>query len=450
MSKPKEVLFLLMEFPPVNTTGNYRSLKFIKYLHEFGITPIVVTLKEDEAALFFNAPINKHLLDELPNETIVHRVHCSSSLKGRFFKIRNFIRIYFSLNDNIAKRWRPHLLPQLGKIISKHDFKAIYTSIPPFSSGILAKEISKEYNIPLIIDMRDLWAHFGSAPLNSYLHYKLMVKREASIFKHASKIIPVTPQMGDTIKRVHPTLVKSKIEVITNGFDSDLTHVKPFQFPKQKEKIVIGYVGSFYYDPERRDSMFKPWWKKKIQNILEYTPVKQDWLYRSPYFFLKTIAFLKESYPEIGSRISIEFVGKHPTWLNDMLEKFDLQDSFTSHGFVPKEKVYNIINQFDIFLGTSEKIINDEHYCLPSKLFDYIGLNKPILGFVTNGIQKDFIENSGLGVICNPDDILGSIKKIKDLVEHGKDFTPNTEYLETFQRKNLTKQLSNILNNIEN
>ncbi len=57
------VLFLAMEFAPVNTTGNYRSLKFVKYLNQFGIDPIVITLKQDEAADFFKAKIDYDLLN---------------------------------------------------------------------------------------------------------------------------------------------------------------------------------------------------------------------------------------------------------------------------------------------------------------------------------------------------------------------------------------------------
>ncbi len=59
------VLFILMEFAPVNTTGNFRSLKFIKYLGDYGIKPIIVTFIAEEAAIFFNAKIDIDLLNEL-------------------------------------------------------------------------------------------------------------------------------------------------------------------------------------------------------------------------------------------------------------------------------------------------------------------------------------------------------------------------------------------------
>ncbi len=72
-------------------------------------------------------------------------------------------------------------------------------------------------------------------------------------------------------------------------------------------------------------------------------------------------------------------------------------------------------------------------------------LSKPILGFVTNGAQKDFIQESGLGIICDPDDMNQAILSIVNLINYGKEFTPNKEYLSKFHRKNLAKSLAVLL-----
>jgi glycosyltransferase involved in cell wall biosynthesis len=111
------------------------------------------------------------------------------------------------------------------------------------------------------------------------------------------------------------------------------------------------------------------------------------------YFLFKTLSCLFKNHPSLKEVIRIEFIGKKLSWLDQMIEKFELSDNVYLHGFVDRKKALALQQNFDIFLATSEKKIGGEHYCLPSKIFDYIGQNKPVLAFVTEGIQKEFFEN---------------------------------------------------------
>jgi glycosyltransferase involved in cell wall biosynthesis len=445
---PIPVLFLLMEFAPVNTTGNFRHLKFVKYLGQYAIQPIVVTFIEEEGSRFFDAKIDQELLQQLPADTIIYRIHCRDRRKFFVQKVADFLTIYFSIKDSLAARWKPYLFKELGGIISKHQPKAIVTSLPPFSSGLLAQEVSKKYGLPLVLDMRDLWALFGSGPSPSYIHYSLMIREERKIFKDAAAIICVTPQMISAITKAHTSLDKRKIHLIPNGFDKELEQLEDIYLAGGKQKVVIGYVGAFYYNPASRNNVFKPWWRKSGLKMLEYVPVVQDWLYRSPYFFFKAMNRLFEKYPAFKSIIQIEFVGKKPEWLDDMVTEFDLEKNIVSHGFVPYKTSLKLQENFDLMLATSEKFSGGEHYCLPSKVFDYVIQGKPVLGFVTDGIQKEFLEKSGLAVICNPDDLEDAVEKIYQLLTAGQVFKPNYAYLSGFKRTTLTSQLARLLRDI--
>ncbi|HYC29185.1 MAG TPA: hypothetical protein VEB42_10220 [Chitinophagaceae bacterium] len=444
------VLFVLMEFAPVNTTGNFRSLKFIKYLTRFGVQPIIVTFREEEGAKYFNTHTDPALLNELPPEAIIYRVHCDelkTLVKG---KLGDFLSVYFSIKDSLADRWRPYLFKELDAIVNKHKPRLLYTSLPPYSSGMLSVEISRKYNLPLIIDMRDLWALFGQAPIPTYLHFNLMIREERKIFEHATAIIGVTPQEIDSIKTAHPSVNGNKFHLIPNGFDKDVTTLSPFTFEGGKEKIVIGYVGAFYFQPEQRDNVFKPWWKKPGHKMLEYNPVKQDWKYRSPYFFFKALRALFDKYPMCAQKVQVEFVGKRPAWLDPMVAEFGLTGNCLFHGFVDHRTSLELQKRFDLFLATSEKVVNGEHYCMPSKVFDYVGQNKPILGFVTKGIQRDFLRESGLAVICDPDDVAGSVETLHGLFSSGRTFRPNYQYLEQYNRLELTTKLATLIHSLVN
>ena len=434
-----------MEFAPVNTTGNFRSLKFIKYLREFNIEPIVVTFKEAEGAEYFSSKIDPGLLSDIPEGTSIYRVHCEDGTRFYGSRLQSFLTIYFSIKDSFARRWRKFLLPELDEIIKRHQPKMIITSLPPYSAGMLTVEVSRKYKLPMIVDMRDLYARWGNNPFGSIIHYWLTYRDEKKIFSHAVSIIGVTPQLLQIFKSSHPSISPLKFHLIPNGFDVMNDLLPDFSFAGKKGKVVIGYVGSFYYQPESREQIFKPWWKKRGHKMLTYTPVKEDWLYRSPYFFLKAISILFQDQPQYRKIVSIEFVGRIPDWLHAMVKEFKLVSSVTLHGFVSHEEASNIQRNFDVMLATSEKVLEEEHYSLPSKIFDYVVQSKPILGFVTNGIQKDFILESGAGIICDPDQPEEAARQIQSLLESGMHFTLNNQYLQTFKRRNLTQKLANLI-----
>lgn len=205
MVAKKTVLFILMEFAPVNTTGNYRSLKFIKYIRNYGIEPIVITFIANEAASYFNTNITPELSNELPEDCIIYRIHCKGESKSILpRRVSEFFRIYFSIKDSFAKRWSPFLFTEINEIIKRHQPVSIYTSLPPFSSGLLAKKIANKYKLPYVLDMRDLWSDWGSSPMASRIHYWLTRFEEYRIYKGASRILAVTPQMIEILREIIP------------------------------------------------------------------------------------------------------------------------------------------------------------------------------------------------------------------------------------------------------
>lgn len=440
------VLFITMEFPPVNTTGNYRALKFVKYLHEFGIDPIVVTFKEEQGAALFNTKIDASLLHEIPKGTAVYRIDSDyeNIEVGRLMK---FIGMVLRVNDSLAKRWLKYFNREIDRIIAQHNPQLIFVSLPPFSSGQLAAKVAKKHRLPLITDMRDLWSQWGNATFLTIVHYWLTVWEERSVFKKSTRVIGVTPQLVSQFQSSHPRLNRDKFHLIPNGFDIPIEKLEDFEF-KPGPKVVIGYVGSFYYHPENDRTILLPWWRRPVHRMLQFRPVKEEWIYRSPYFFFRSIRQLLDEFPRLRNIVECHFVGHKPEWFDGMVEEFSLSDHVVSHGFVSSTRASELQDSFDLILATSEKVNGSEHYCLPSKLFDYVGKKKPILGFVTPGIQRDFIRQSGLGVVCDPDDHDRSVALMRRLIENGAIFKPNKDYLTGFHRRRNAMKLADLITSV--
>jgi hypothetical protein len=255
-------------------------------------------------------------------------------------------------------------------------------------------------------------------------------------------VIGVTPQLNRIFKQSHPKISSDKFVTIFNGFDKEINANTINTY--SKTTLKIGYTGSFYYNEEAHSISKSKWYKRSGLKKFYYYPKNEDWLYRSPYFYLKALHQLFVLKPELKSKIEFHFIGFEPVWLKKMIEEFNLEGNYFPYGFKSKQEVSRIQETFDVFLCTSEKVMGEDHYCLPSKLFDYIDLGKPVLAFITNGIQKEFILQSNLGIVCNPDNQKECIQAILDLFNY-PGAQVNKAFLQAFGSNELSLELRNIL-----
>ena len=134
-----DILFIAFQYPPINVGGSIRPYMFSKYLPQFNIKPIVLTLdpkSQDE----YIVDQNNQLINKLPPEVIIHPIPLKKKNKKFFHK---FNQIYLSIGDDKNKRWKTNVLIKIEELLSQNNIKAIYFTAPPFSNGNLAVEIAK-------------------------------------------------------------------------------------------------------------------------------------------------------------------------------------------------------------------------------------------------------------------------------------------------------------------
>jgi hypothetical protein len=438
------ILFIAMEYPPLNTAGVFRSLKFTKYLPAYGVTPIVLTLEASEAVAIFGGASDPALLEDIPDSVEIVRIKCDHDITRPSGRLRRFLKIYFQIEDRIGAAWRQSLMQRLPALIEEHKPRALYVSLPPFSAGRLALAIARRYRLPIIVDMRDGWSQWSVGPFTSWIHYYLTLRREAALLKAAAAIVTVTRQLAAMFVHAHPWIIDSQIEVITNGYDFELSLPRAIEIPKreQSSRVVIGYVGAFYYEPDKQRAHLTRWWKKRLHRKLQYSAVKEDWLYRSPYFFMRALALLFARRPELRSAVEFEVVGSNATWLTEMAETLGVRQNCKFSERRSYAEVLQFQARCDAFLCTSVKVPGGQDYAIASKTFDYLRYAKPILGFVTEGAQREFLAQTGVSLFCDPDDLQESSRVLERFVCGGFSLTPNIEFLSRFHRRVLASQLA--------
>ena len=311
----------------------------------------------------------------------------------------------------------------------------------------VAIELSEKFNLPLITDMRDAWSLWCSAPYSTRFHYDIVKRLERKLFETSKLIISTSEEMTSDFIEAHKTISINKFKTIYNGYDDfDMND----SLSKIKNSIyTIGYVGGFYYDPKVENLLDEKWYKRKGLKKFYFTPRREYWKYRSPYFFLKALNYLFNQEPSLKEKVRFEYIGSAPYWLEGMLREFDLSDNFINHGFLSKNKVLEIQTSWDAILATSEKVIDGEHYTIPSKSFDSIKLQKPIFAFVTPGSQFNFLKDYRQTVFLNPDNIAVNANIMKSVIggETKIHFDPLSD---KFTRAHQTKKLIAIIKEIEN
>ncbi len=438
---------IALEFPPANTTGNYRSAGFARSLIQQGHQVSVITLTEQSAKETFNVALEKSLLEGLDQ---VNYLKLDIVPLSDFQKLKRVsaLRIFWNTTDNLFKRLFSKINQQrIDDFVAKVNPDIVYVSLPPFSMAYLAEYITDKFKKPLVVDMRDGWSLWGAAPFQTKWHYKKILRNETKLLSKAAAIITVTPEFTQLLQKQHQHLDKKLFHTVMNGYDqlgSQLTHHEIVD----DSLIRIGYIGSFYYTPSSDLNALMPWYKRNgIRSKLAYYHRLERWIYRSPYFFLKAIQHVKKENPQIGKQIIFELIGNEPVWLVNMIKDLGLENNFKSHGFKSKQEVLNILGTWHGVLATSEKIIKGEHFSLPSKIFDAIAAQKPILSFGTPGTQTNFLKNYKQTIFFNPDDTPEAAQLLKQFCN--KPFAAQTTpLLAEHSRVELSKSLEEIFNNI--
>ncbi len=441
-----KIIFISFEFAPLRIGGVFRPLAMAKYFSDSGIHINLITLSPESYPYVYSQYSLDENLDIFENKNLkITRIPVTKSIFSNN-KIKRFLDIYFSTHGSETKYWNPNAELKIRELIHIDKPDLILCTAPPFGTLKLAHKVAKEFKIPLVLDMRDAWSQWVMSPYGSYAHYLVRLFYERKYLKYANLVVSTSDVTNTDFQNLHKSIQKDKFITILNGFDGEFQK-NPKSEIKKKEIIKIGYVGSFYFNPESRKLMLEPWYKKKGHRIFQYSPQKQDWLYRTPYFFFQTLKELKSSDPNLFSKIQVDFLGKKESWLENYVNEFELGSSVNFLGEKSRKESLDFQNSCDFLLITSSKRFGGKDYSIAGKTFEYIQLQKPIIAFVCEGAQKDLLLSTGLAFILEPDNIFKSVNQLKQIINGDIKTKPNSEYCQGLSRKaQLNKYLEILIN----
>jgi len=423
-------LLLAFEFPPLSTGGVHRALGLAEHLGAFGVDLAVVTVRSEDYAAWSSARLDPALAARVPASVPVYRT--PSGFPDWYWRLSQsrlgFRALQYAYRgDPVSSFWSE----PVRRAVAEHRPDVLLATMPPFGVAVIARQIAKHYRLPWVADWRDPWTYWCAAPFPTYAHYRYARQAEGAVLREANVSVATSHVTREDWMRFFPGVDPSRLVTIYNGYD-DLDHIEP------ANSTSIVYAGSWYYDPQSRATMRQPAWRRSPQRWLFYSPRHEDWLYRSPYFFLRGLARYR-------GPISVEFAGAIPGWLPAMLRETGTESRVRLRGPISHEEALRLQKGAAALLLTSAKVIGGRDYSVAGKTFEYFGLRRPILGVLTDGAMRDLVDESGLGVIADPDDERAVAAAIERIATGQASVSPRPDVLARFTRREVARQMAESL-----
>jgi glycosyltransferase involved in cell wall biosynthesis len=251
-----KVLIITYYWPPAGGPGVQRWLKFVKYLPDFDVEPIVYIPENPSYPL-----LDEKLLSDVSDKTVILKTKifepyalASFLSKNKTKKLGAGIITQKKKQSFIEKAmlwirgnvfipdarvfWVKPSVKYLKKYIQENNIETIITTGPPHSLHLIGLDIKKQLNINWIADFRDPWTTIG--------YHKELKLSKCARAKHKALEKEVLTTC-DTILVTSPTtkvefecLTNQPIEVITNGYDVEKIEKKSLD-----EAFTLAHIGSF-------------------------------------------------------------------------------------------------------------------------------------------------------------------------------------------------------------
>jgi glycosyltransferase involved in cell wall biosynthesis len=103
----------------------------------------------------------------------------------------------------LARDWPPHVILASGA---------------PWTSFVVARDLSNELGVPWVADLRDLWSANHTTFVSNWRKRTLDVWHERRVLRSASALVTVSEPLAKHLRECYPD---KQVEVIMNGFDPE-------------------------------------------------------------------------------------------------------------------------------------------------------------------------------------------------------------------------------------
>lgn len=423
----KKVLIITYYWPPAGGPGVQRWLKFVKYLPDFGMEPVVYIPENPTYPL-----LDRQLEEEVPASiTILKKKITEPYAWASVFSKNKTRKISSGIIPNKKKQsflerlmlwtrgnlfipdarvlWVKPSVVYLSEYIKENGIDTVITTGPPHSLHLIGLALKKKQHIKWVADFRDPWTTIGyhkALKLSGYAAKKHK-DLEREVMQEADFLL-VTSQ---TTKKEFEAITTKPIHVITNGYDVEKVVKEPLD-----EKFTLAHIGSFLSE-------------------------------RNPRILWKALSELVKEEPGFKEHFQLKLIGATSQEIMETIDEFKLAPYVNNLGYVSHQEAVQHQRKSQVLL-LIEIDSEETKSIIPGKLFEYMVSERPILAIGPEeadfaGILKQ--TNTGVFALYEEKDLVKEtlLKYYKAYLEQNLKVYPVG--LQQYSRKNLTKQLADLL-----
>ncbi|HKP97236.1 MAG TPA: glycosyltransferase [Fibrobacteria bacterium] len=404
----KRILLVAFHFPPIQGSSGYlRTLKFTRYLPEFGCEPIVLTVRPGAYGA-----VNPRGLEQIPAGLEVHRSFAFDlpkllSIRGRHFS-------WMSIPDRYSP-WIPFAVMDGLRLIRKRGIDAIFSTYPIPGAHVIGGMLHRLSGKPWVADFRDpMWDDY-SRQASLSLSVRKAVERRA--IERATAVVVATRGMKSMYAARYPGMPAGKTTVILNGFDEE--DFAGMETPPRRNggPAVLIHAGLL----ERID--------------------------RNPEAFFLAVKSLRDSGKAGPERLRVRLIatGQDGEYRKN-LEALGIADMVRLEPAIPYGEALSAMAASDVLLLFQGPTCDAQ---IPAKLYEYMRVGKPILALATeSGETGRLVIASGGGKVVPIGDaaaIAACLEEWLESIEAGRPLPATTaETASAYARRNQAGQLADI------
>ncbi|MFY8214214.1 MAG: glycosyltransferase family 4 protein [Flavobacterium sp.] len=423
----KKVLIVTYYFPPAGGPGVQRWLKFVKYLPDFQIEPIVYIPQNPTYPI-----VDEGLLSDVSDRlTILKQPIWEPYGLASLFSKKNIKNISAGIIPTIQKQsWKERLalfvrgnlfipdsrvfwvkpsVAYLKDYCQANQIDTIITTGPPHSLHLIGLALQQQVGIKWVADFRDPWTTIGYHKALKLLPWaqRKHKRLEKEVLQAADAIIVTSA----TTKTEFESLTSRPITVITNGYD---TTTEPSL--QLDAKFSLAHIGSLLSA-------------------------------RNPIVLWEALAELLKEVPELAQHLQLKFIGTTSQEVKDTLEKLGLLTYVHDYGYVSHDEAVKHQKESQVLL-LIEIDSPETKLILPGKLFEYLVSGRPILAMGPAGSDfASIIQETQSGAFFTYDQktaVKNYISSCFTAYKNGS-LQSTAVGVEKYARKNLTQQLAQLL-----
>jgi len=267
--------------------------------------------------------------------------------------------------------WKKSVLKTVDRLLNTEGYRPdiIVTFAFPLIDSIIGLELKRRYNLPWLAHFSDPWVDSPfrhDDPLTRTLNRRL----EQSVIENADRLVFTSKETAKLVMNKYPAALRSKVRIVSHAFEPDVFESAPHT---DKGRLAIRYLGDLYHP-------------------------------RTPKPLFQALEILSSTEPELLSRFCFEIIGD--------VHELDMEQMGLSRlppGLVVFRPRVNYAESLSMMTSAAGLMVidapvakNTESVFLPSKLIEYVGADRPIIGLTPPGTAAYLIDRLG-GWVADPE-----------------------------------------------